>query len=574
VKADLDALPSQTPAQTDWEFHEEYLAAIQVLLGRYPGDVFVASKYIRFMFTEPEREKMIEEYKAKLAHNPEDPRLAYLYGLTLIGRQSGESINLFTTALEKDPEFPLPHVPLADIYSAPAFLDKSKTLAHLKAFLETCPDSFDGYEALAKVKIEDKELVKQFALKLRAIVEKRSDADAVGAYRTLWLLEFQTHPLSQYDGLRKQVTQDLQRIRALDLQDKSVWYETLEEGYKLANDQAHSDRAKQERESRFPDPWHLNAQTTWMEEHALAGDASPERKRAYYQELVAQSNEWFKQRPNLTYLWWDRLRALAYLEDVPAADVEAAGDQLMRVAEKNAGPPGPDSGNYFIVAGELSRRHLQPERVVLMAQKGLAKLEIESRQPFDLETPEVNEDMKLYSLYRRLLAIGYETDGHLQLKQADNAQVDLLQTDERLHDLKSLAGDKQERKLLFATVLSAYWGRMARLAELRGHKLDAMAFYQNALLTRLDAKQKPDTEGKDELAEDAQRLWTGLGGSSEGWQLWYGRRADALAKAASLTWEDATQPLPAFSLTDLEGKSWNLETLKGKVTFLNFWASW
>ena len=150
----------------------------------------------------------------------------------------------------------------------------------------------------------------------------------------------------------------------------------------------------------------------------------------------------------------------------------------------------------------------------------------------------------------------------------------LAQMDERLEDFKALAGDKQERKKTYSGQLAAYWGLMAREAELRGRKLDAMAFYENALLTRLDAQQKPETGMKDELVDNAHQLWAGLGGSDEGWKLWYGRRADALANQAALSWEDANEPLATFELADLSGKTWNLAALKGKTTFLNFWASW
>ena len=165
-------------------------------------------------------------------------------------------------------------------------------------------------------------------------------------------------------------------------------------------------------------------------------------------------------------------------------------------------------------------------------------------------------------------------DGYLQLKQADKAQLLLTQMDEWLQDLKSLVGDNQRHKKSYADRLSAYWGQMAREAELRGRKLDAMGFYENALLTRLDAQQKPETGKKDELADNAHQLWASLGGTDEGWRLWYGRRADALANQSGLTWEDANLPLPTFELADLSGKTWNVAALKGKVTFLNFWASW
>ena len=146
--------------------------------------------------------------------------------------------------------------------------------------------------------------------------------------------------------------------------------------------------------------------------------------------------------------------------------------------------------------------------------------------------------------------------------------------DERLEELKSLAGDKQDRKKSYARRLASYWGLMARQAELHARKLDAMAFYENALLTRLDAQQKPATGIKDELADDAHQLWSSLGGTEEGWGLWYGRPANALANQATLSWEDSHESLLSFELADISGKTWNMASLKGKATFLDFWASW
>jgi AhpC/TSA family len=84
----------------------------------------------------------------------------------------------------------------------------------------------------------------------------------------------------------------------------------------------------------------------------------------------------------------------------------------------------------------------------------------------------------------------------------------------------------------------------------------------------------PAAGEKDELGEGARQLWTSLGGTDEAWKMWYGRRADALANKATLTWETVNEPLPPFQLTDLKGKTWQIVDLKGKVVFLNFWASW
>ena len=367
---------------------------------------------------------------------------------------------------------------------------------------------------------------------MRALLASRSDPEAVGAYRTLWSLEFKAHPPSEYDPLRQQVGQDLERLRQLKLEDKRQWYEALEEGYKLVNDQKQSDWAQEQAQTRFPRPWELAGNVEMGKRPPLPGeDAPPDKKRAYYSDLLQQTAQWLKERPNTTSIWMERLDAMEHLEDVPSADVKTAVEQTIKVIMSNAGPEGPGSYNCFNVAEVLSKKHLQPERVVEMAQKGLAKWEIESKEPYyDLYATKENlEDNKFYQASSRLQGLQLEMDGYLQLKQPDKAQLLLAQMDERLEDLKSLAGDKQDRKKTYAGQLATYWGLMARGAELRGRKLDAMAFYENALLTRLDAQQKPETGMKDELADNAQQLWAGLGGTDEGWKLWYGRRADALA---------------------------------------------
>ena len=575
VKAALDQLPQQTPAQTDWQFHEQHSAALQALLRQYPEDVFVQRAYIGAMGSRSDKDKVIAEYKARYERNPDNVQLAYLYGMTLLGRQSPEALKLFSAALKADPKFPWPHLELVTIYNSPVFLNKEQSVAHLQAFLDACPASLEGYEPLTRM--DDKDLPRPYAAKLRALIEKRSDPDAVGAYRTLWAIEFKLHPASDYDALRRQVGQDLERLRQLKLEDKRQWYDALESGYKLVNDQKQSDWAVEQHLIRFPSAERTAAMWRWWKDRHWPGDDTPpDEKRAFYSDLLQQTGQWLKERPNTTFVWTERLDAMEQLEDVAAAAVEVAVDQALKVAMNNAGPDGPRSNVYFDGAEILSKKHLEPERVVELAQKGLAQKEIESKEPVNdlYATKEELDYHKYYPAFSRLQILEFEVDGYLQLKQADKSQLLLTRMDEWLQDLKLLVGENPRHKKSYAGRLTAYWGQMAREAELRGRKLDAMGFYENALLTRLDAQQKPGTGKKDELADNAHQLWSGLGGTDEGWRLWYGRRADALANQAGLTWEDANLPLPAFELADLSGKTWNVASLKGKVTFVNFWATW
>jgi hypothetical protein len=278
-------------------------------------------------------------------------------------------------------------------------------------------------------------------------------------------------------------------------------------------------------------------------------------------------------------IWSERVSAMEHLENVPGAEAEGIVDEALQAAKRNAGTGdlfSYDWFNYLSAAEALSKRGLHPERIVEMAQKALAQLEFEfTFGEVDLVTKEDAEINNFYRASRRIQGLQFEADGYLRLKQAEKAQITLAQMDERLQDLKTLAGDKQGRKEHCFARESRYWGLMGRLAELQNRKLDAIAYYENGLLKRLEAKEEPESGVKDELAENARTLWKSLGGTDEGWRVWYGRQADALGQRATLIWEEANLPLPSFQLTDFHGKTWQVADLKGKkVTFLNFWASW
>jgi AhpC/TSA family len=577
VKAALDQLPSfQNASQTDWQFHELRQSAIQALLRQYPDDVFVKRADIPARsYPNTDRDKVVAEYKALHEQHPDDARIDYLYGLTLVGRDSPQAVKVFNAALEKDPSFPYPRLELVHIFSSPNFLDKAQAESQVKTFISACPATFDGYEPLARM--DNRPLIAESAQKLRQVIGSRTDPEALGAYTTLWSLEFKAHPPSEYGPLRQQVAADLSRIRALNRENERRWYEALTEGYKLVNDQKQSDWAGGEGARRFPSAYNLPERSKWEKDHQYPGDDTPaDKKQAYYSDLLKQTDEWTRERPNTTYIWMERLDALEHLDNTSAADVQACLDRVMQVAEANAGPQPLDSYVYFSVAEVLSKKHLQPDREVEMASKGLDQLAAEVKQPpYDLyATPKDIDDQNFYNANQRAQGVFYEADGYLQLSNPEKAQASLDQLDTSLQQLKSQAGDKDDRRKSVASTESTYWGGLARLAELQSRKTDAMAYYESALLARLDSGQLPAAGEKDELLEGARQLWTSLGGTDKGWKSWYGKRADALASQSHLTWESANDPLPAFELTDLKGKTWQLADLKGKVVFLNFWASW
>src|ERR1043166_4300072 len=100
--------------------------------------------------------------------------------------------------------------------------------------------------------------------------------------------------------------------------------------------------------------------------------------------------------------------------------------------------------------------------------------------------------------------------------------------------------------------------------------------YQTALALR-PRSASPKVGGKDQLNENAQRLWKELGGTEQGWQAYLARNELSKSKpeaAEVATWDAKNTLLTDFELTDLKGRNWKLADLKGKVAFINLWATW
>lgn len=159
VQSALDQVPSyQRADQSKYDFVQARRTAIRALMRRYPGNVFIQRAYIGAM---PDRLKIIAEYQVLHNQRPDDSYIAYLYGTTLLGRDTPQAIQLFNAALEKSPNFPWPHLQFVSIYSTPNFLDKAKAISHAKAFLSACPAAFKVYSALGE--LGDNDLNRQAA---------------------------------------------------------------------------------------------------------------------------------------------------------------------------------------------------------------------------------------------------------------------------------------------------------------------------------------------------------------------------------------------------------------------------
>jgi peroxiredoxin len=117
-----------------------------------------------------------------------------------------------------------------------------------------------------------------------------------------------------------------------------------------------------------------------------------------------------------------------------------------------------------------------------------------------------------------------------------------------------------------------YWYLMdaGYLAETEGHKPDALLYFSRAL-----------RESSDDWSAEthARQVWKELGGTEEGFNAWtstiarIGRTPPATDQDRS-PWTPMNKPLGAFQGTDIKGKVWTIEDLRGKTTLINIWATW
>jgi len=572
------------PEATGTDGRAQRLQALRSLLERYPNDFFVHRNYqdtARYP-TAKDQEAVITEYRALAQKHPNDPLYGYLAARALVGASTKEAI----PQLEKlSAQVPFAGLSLVNIHQAPNFKDPSKARLHLEAFMKACPTTVGAFRFLRSLETSD--FVKQNAERLRALLETRSDPESLYHYSTLWALEFRVRPPNEHEALRKQVAEDVKRLRAIDPGKNRSFYSMLQEGYKLLGDTENTKWVQDQIKAKFPQSAFFAVYEQWREQNPYPKSSdAPEKRKAYYEALGKGTAEWARQWPDEPYVWYTRISALREAEKPDLAEVEAAGESLLQAVAKNTGQfsfMSSIGGSSFAlqVADLYSRKGVRADRLPELVQNGIQELDKPRRGlESDLYSrPDGDSENRDYNQWYAWTTIA---DVWLRAKEKDRAReaVQRLQTivDKSKPKVDSKDPDKAaSQQRTYISRQQTYWHKMGELAELESSKIDALTFYQNALLAR---PKKPDTgseSAKDELAEKARALWKEFGGSNEGWQAWFNRRdlfGQAAAELGGLNWTKKEKPLPEFELADMRGTKWRLANLKGKTTLIGMWATW
>jgi peroxiredoxin len=142
-----------------------------------------------------------------------------------------------------------------------------------------------------------------------------------------------------------------------------------------------------------------------------------------------------------------------------------------------------------------------------------------------------------------------------------------LPDDVRAHTTKDLA--LQIRQLPVTANKLSLAGGLANLSTEGEFGHDTLQEVANTLAAALREQPQPSKNGEPDS------LYVELASLVRYEHVQVNMDAPQFAAAmAKLEADDAKRQQADFTLTDLQGKTWNLKGLRGKVVLLNFWATW
>jgi thiol-disulfide isomerase/thioredoxin len=543
---------------------------LQELMKKYPDDFHVQRRYqdSRRAGFFADVDALVVDYRAQMEKKPNDPVAVYLYARVLVGRQTREALALAEKLTQQSPDFPWTQLQLAEIYNYPSFRDVAKSKDHLKQWIAKCPNERASFNLVTR--LGDNEMMTAAAERLRKLLDSSSNNEDLAYWDSLWALQFKLKPVPEHAQLRQQIAEDLKTIRAKNLNTKE-WLQALQAGYKQVNDKTGQRWAEDEIIRLFPKSqtvrWMI--QSRYDEEHPFPKPGDSEAKRQAYSEAKVQATaEWVKRWPTDERSWSTRIHSLSNLKSSTNEDMQAAYNGYARAHELEGfsvtTPP-----LEVTVARFYLERGFRLQDVPTLIQKGLAEMERveKSRGASDLFPRAEGFEGNL--AYTRWQSWPVLAEAYARTNQPAKASEVLAEMAQALK--KKEPGEKatDQQKRGYAYNAGNYWQTVAKVAEAQQRKLDALMAYQTALSVW------PKGSVPDELTATTQRLWKELGGTDQGWGAYLARVDSKKPETADVaTWDTKNTALAAFDLVDLEGRKWSLADLKGKVAFINLWATW
>jgi thiol-disulfide isomerase/thioredoxin len=307
----------------------------------------------------------------------------------------------------------------------------------------------------------------------------------------------------------------------------------------------------------------------WRADHPpLAKDASEGEGQS--REGVLRRHHRGVLRSEQIDFWFVRFSTIEERKDLPNGAVKADLDRYLELWEHNKGNIKMAESPYVQAARLFLDRGIAIERVPSLIEK-----EIELCRKSREEVKNYPEEKKRHEMMvgdsiqlARLQVLAGRAE--LALGRRDTARKDLADASAALDAMRAEATEIPRVATALHDADAELWEQRAGLTAAEGHALDA-----SVMLLKASTLAPTRTE----LAERAQTLWRQAGGSVEGWALLTAtltelRAAGPIVATEQSGWEKSATVLKPFDLQALDGRQWTLGDLKGKVAFVNVWATW
>lgn len=404
----VDDLRSEVPSD---RYIEQASQVLRQVIAKHPEDIFSNLRYLE-LFRSKGHDDVQMNYRSLMAAHPGDLRYELFYAASLVGTNTPDALKRLT-ALASQPDFPYPHLVLADIYSYSKFNDRSALVDSAIQFVTACPSYLPGYKWFQM--FGDGERMRAITAKLREVLTGRTDRDALDAYRIVHMMEFRTTPPAQHAELRTRIQQDPPLPEPKPGPPKLPLYDISNEWY---------------------------------------------RSRPSHAATVEKAKQWIAKWPDEPLPYAALFDASSEIPETSEADLVAAGDRLIAINRKR---PGVYLSTPAIirVAQAYVKRGLKLDLIPEMVATGLREAEARPRFPesdlFDDRNYRMNEQFRHEA---RIEARGVEFELALRQDDEPKALQALRLMRQELDELTAIAVVRGLAEYREAN----YWRLMAKLA--------------------------------------------------------------------------------------------------------------
>lgn len=560
----LDAYAAAAPQGTDAEKKVARAGILQKALAAAPTDYFLLDRQRDLLDdnTSAGREASVAYFAALHQKYPDSPAVTAVYADVLRAKDSVQALSLLEASGKAHPDFPGTRLKLIPIFAYGKLPNQERLREEIDGFLKICPAVSNPYVYRVLLRSGSTEHIARTAPLLRARLEAESGPANERLWMVLWDLEFKAVAPTEHPSVRERIAKDLARLAESPRRNEVSWLSLRRNGYALVDDKAAIDRMNDQILKDHPDSGEAEQLVTdrWRKEHPFPAGNDKRAQQAWYRASAAAAHEWFER--------WHGPRWLAQEFSAVAALDDTSSDDLLKLAEKYVHAYHANPNSFygalpveFEVAENLIRKKALPAVIPEWIDRGYHRETNRPSRMLGYLRDEMSDEQKA------------RADGQIDAMRIERARILLDYYDALGQRSKSRAVEDSLAGMNPADdrMKPGLFEARAKAAEMDNRKLDALVFYHAARALG----GKPGSRGTTDAAaldEKIDRLWKDLGGTQAGLPLFTGKTQ--LAPVSAIRWETPRRPLPAFTLTDLAGKTWKLADLNGKATLINVWATW